>query len=452
MKVASALHDINKIVVYRSDQNSRYTSQIVVFLTKLREELGNPYPIVYPLAAYSQAFAANGTMQVTVEAADFSTWSVAKKFKFNKETDLLIYKMICGNEVASLDKTQIGSIDMLAPQYDPPALLKQNPDRTSFCSQLITTNSLYSTPIAGKKLHEYFLENMNYDLIGDYQTTDKIKTSLFDNWWTQFARNSINGEFKKFDERFKELFQISYDNFFDHRSYFKFTMDWYLNRSKYLPPSLSASLKFETNFYLQILNRSLVEKNVKVPERYFNYLEFAKLNSEDAQFKSIYDGAALEVVQINNLLNDYQNLIRNPNMKFETYIAHSKKIDTAINMALVKLNLKKLVSSDKKNTSTDDIENFNTANTETPTAASTGSENTDLQFEDVKTTNLTYKQKVAITAIQGLKTVEAEIRRFIRMRIALSHGLTLDHEEFMNDWNNGQKTTPKKQGASPRGT
>lgn len=437
-RMSSGLNDLNKVnkteQIYITatgtwEDNSVYSGEFMDAIAALKKELGNPQPVVYPLAGYSQAFAANSVNQISAEAADYSKWSIKNKFKFNKEADLMMYKIICGQPQGRLYKVQLAGVNFLSPQFDPPTLLKANNDRREFCNSSRSTDNLYSTNIADKQLKTYLLENLNYAAIGDYR--DKKQANTFENWWLKNAKEPLNSEFRNFDLQYKKLFELASTNYFDQRTFYKFFVDG-LNQSRYLPKSLNASLRAESRLYLQILSRVLAAGNPPPPANIKNnYLEFATTSSEQLNYVSLYKQVPREIEKLNDLLAVYSTFIVNKNVNFDGYIAHSKKIDTAINDILVLAGLKRVSQTDAD---------------EDLSASASGSENSDKIYEDISVQNPTYKQRMAVTAVRGLRQVESEIRRFIRMKIMLSQSLELDAKEFMNDWNNANPTRPQKAG------
>lgn len=464
-KMSSGINDLNKVnaseQIYVAatgtwEDNSGYSLQFQDLVLKLKREIGNPQPVVYPLAGYSQAFAANSINQVVAEAADYSKWSLYNKYQFNKEADLMMYKLICGKPQGNLYRVKLG-IDWLSPQFDPPSLLKPNAATREFCDKSKSTRTLYSTKIGNQDLKDYVIANFNYSSIGDYK--NKMNADIFDKWWIKNAKEPLNKDFKNFDTEFQKLFKLSYSNFFEIRTFdfsttsaaFKTYYDMFktavdkLNISWYLPSSINASLKAETRVYLQMLSRILM-KDAGLPQHetllfnqlehsktitFINYLEFATRTSEQLNYIPLYKSLPKELERLDLLLAAYPTYMMQQNVSFDRYIAHSKKIDTAINDILVLLGLKRLVAN-----SSNDIEDLSAP--EAPSAS--GNENTDKVYEDIPVQNPTYKQRMAIAAIRGLRQVESEIRRFIRMRVMLSQSLELDTQEFMKDWNNANPT------------
>ncbi|MEK6628025.1 MAG: hypothetical protein AABY53_05320 [Bdellovibrionota bacterium] len=462
-RIASGLNDLNKISIEAQTYDAysgewkrtfQYSGKFLDIAEELKTKIGKAQPVVYPLAGYSQAFTAYSTNQIVAESADFGKWSIVNKYKFNKEADLMMYKIICGPTEGRLYKVAVGEINLLAPQFDPPTLLKAHSHQEHFCGGMRTTNDLYSTDINDKKLHAFLIENFNYEVVGDIK--QKYDASVFEKWWLKVGRASVGEDFKKFDLEYKKIIELAYDNYFDKRNSFKQIADS-INLSKYLPKSIDASIKAETRFYLQLLARATTQDNTllapktksslpnvgmtnaiinKEQPRFFNYLEFTTLSSQLSDYITLYQKNFPEVEQLNTLLNDYAQLMQQPDMKFNSYIAHSKKIDNALNDILVLGGLKTSSTDSNSSEATEDLS--------APAAeAVAGIKPGNKSYEDVLVENPTYKQRIILAAVRGLKQVESEIKRFIRMKALLSLSLQLDNEEFSKEWSQTEKTTTK---------
>jgi hypothetical protein len=486
MRMAAGLNDINAAIdLYNLEmrQEKAYSMTGVDYISALRtlkSTLGNPQPIIYPFAGFSQAFLAfTPNFQVNSDA-DFSNWSARQKYKFNKSTDLMFYKMICGQAKGRLQKTTIAGVNFFNPQFDPPSVFKNNAERTEFCDNSQGTSSMYANkPKSQKDLSQFVHHNFNFSIAGDYNNPER-KGDAFEKWWVLNAKAPIDQEFKKYDQEFGKAFQAAYNNFFDHRGWYKWVVDG-LNQSKYLPKSLKASLEAESNFYLQILTRTMLNDNAKTPLRSttpfpisetwgdwmmkqsqrvnpvtalagsqfvddvimrFNYLEWSTQNSTQQNFASFYGQVPREIAQLNSLLEQYYTFIQQKNVNFNQYIAHSKKIDTAINDVLVRVGLRRLVAAQAS--MANDIEDFSAP-------ANSGTENTAKTYEDIPIANPTYKQRMAVSAVKGLRKVESEIRRFIRMRVALAQSLEVDTQELMSDWENVRESSARSNRFNPYG-
>ncbi len=447
--IAAGINDMNQIlsiVPAATGENSfsRFRdSKIFEALIDLRHSLGNPLPVVYPLAGFTQAFAVNGLMKSVADQADFSLWSLSKTYKFNKPTDLLLYKLICGNQNASFDKTKVvmTNLDALSPQFDPPNLLNKNADRGSFCKTLQTSDQMYSAKINNQTLSAFLLANLNYSVTGDYR--EKSNAQPFDAWWKTVTKDAITPEFKAYDKKFRQLTLQTQANMFNQRSVFKKGVDL-LNQSKYLQDSLVSQLKTETEFYLQLIQRALTpakDKSLKKLSGVTNYLQDTVSTSKDDIYSALYGPTYIEVRKISDLLNSYHLIMLQEKVDFTSYMQHSKKIDTAINNVLVAAGLKVIDSTQLE--PTDDI---------LADPAATGSESSDISYKDVDLKSPSLRQRVILAAVKGLRQVESETRRFLRMKIMLAQGLELDTEEFRTDYGNELRgLTPKQKGANRHG-
>ena len=411
-------------------------------------------PVVYPFAGHAQAFAANSANNEVIPEADFSLWSISKKYLFNKEADLMTYKIFCGGPKSSIDKTSfLGTkIDAMAPQFDPPSLLKRSDALSDYCGSWRKTRelqvfneNLYGQKIGGLSMYNFFLQNFDYGLMGDF--TKKENANNFDKWWLENGRKAINDEFKAYDQRFKRLVEMTSEMIFDNKGWYNRMVDK-LNQSKYLQQSIKANLQFETNFYLQIISRALNKTAVPPLSDKFSYLEKSVKDSKNETFKSITGPVTLhEVQKVQELLNSYYPFIQQDKVNFDQYIAHSKKIDTAINDVLVLAGLK---ISSKSNPDLVKQEpdlapldlSVEGAAPAAVTPSSTGSEVSAVTYKDVDVKpNL--RQKAIVASVKGLRAVESEIRRFIRMKISMSQSLELNTKEFMDDMKNSNATQPR---------
>ena len=65
-------------------------------------------------------------------------------------------------------------------------------------------------------------------------------------------------------------------------------------------------------------------------------------------------------------------------------------------------------------------------------ATESGNESTEDVYEDLNVKNPTLRQKVIIAAVKGIRQVEGETRRFIRMNTLLSNRLYVENQEILN--------------------
>lgn len=433
---------------------SMYNGDYIESLEAVLNALGDPEPQVEMLSGFTKAFEVQTTNKALEEQAEYRRWSFPK-FLFSKTSDVMLFKMICGNQQAKLDTTRIARVNIFHPQFNPPSVLRPNADRADFCAS--ADNRMYSQKIAGKELKNYIATNMNLAAFGDFRGANPASPLVFEKWWLQNAKLPISGEFAYYDQQYRKVVEKAYNNFFNHRGFYKYIVDS-LNQSLYLPKSTQNSLNAEANLYLQILNRAMLARapvpntetkmpgdqqgwlswmgeklttgltmtmsnSIKDLVLHFDYVQFATRSSTEDGFPSMYGYTVAEVGHLNDLLKSYSGFFQSTNVNFDRYIAHSKRVDNTIHLILVKLGLEKEVA-----VPTEAVEDFSQP-------ATSGTENSPKSYEPIAIQHPTYKQKVAIAAIRGVRQVESEIRRYIRMRIALKNLLQVNDREILNDWN-----------------
>ncbi len=501
-----------------------YDSVFQVMITSVFKEIGNPLPIMDPLASFSQAAAAHSVFKGMDELADYSQWSIRKKYQFNKVTDLMVYKMICGEQIGSLNHLKLADVNFLTPEFNPPSLLKKDDDRSHFCKTMTNSQNLYYGKIDEQAVSSYVLKNFNFAAMGDY--TKKQDPDVFEKWWIKTAKKPMEKEFIKYDEQYKMAYEKAYDNFIGDGTWYENIVDTLNTSDEYLPKSIRESFKTENSTYLQLINRALIEKSVKVrsanPEKEFkvgdvvkglslgpifgslaptsktfsgsknakkvektDYLLQANSKAKDGNFNPIYNIQRVEVMRLYTLLNKSLTFIESYKMarksemtmmdkaravvdntrvatlkldrsllsfksdqkkfskelienakkskaltakKFNDYIENSKQIDKAINDILVSAGLKRLVKKADAKLTDEQMAEMAFSGL---MATASGNESTEDTYEDLNVKDPTFRQKVIIAAVKGIRQVEGETRRFIRMNTLLSNRLYVENQEIL---------------------
>jgi hypothetical protein len=484
-------------------------------ISKMYTEIGNPSPILDPLASFSQAAAAHTVFKGMDELADYSVWSVRKRYQFNKVTDLMIYKIICGEQKGSLNKLQLLGVNFLTPEYNPPSLLKENADRNHFCKTMTNSSTLYYSKINNEAVYSYVLKNFNFATIGDY--TKAQDPEAFEKWWISNAKKPMEKEFKTYDKLYKQVYEKAYDNFVGQGSWYEELVDNLNDSTEYLPNSIKGSLDTEKNVYLQLINRALIDKNVTVnsvnpkkdlkigtiikglvfgpvfggsvapkkTQEKIDYLLQANKKVNNGKFDPIYNLYRPEVSKLHALLNTSLGFVENYRksvskfaefkgavvdntfvaikkslsgfasdkkeldqqaqlvlqkaqsekdyraQRFNEYIENSKQIDKAINDILVTAGLKRLVKKADAQLTEEQMAEMAFSGM---LATESGNESTEDIYEDVNVKNPTLRQKVIISAVKGIRQVESETRRFIRMNTLLSNRLYVENQEILNQF------------------
>lgn len=492
-----------------------YDSYFQNVITALFNQIGNPTPIMDPLASFSQATAAHTVFKGMDDLADYSHWSVRKKYQFNKVTDLMIYKIVCGDQKGSLNQVKTAGVNWLTPEFNPPSLLKKDEDRNHFCKTMTNSSNLYYGKIDHETVSSYVRKNFNFAAMGDY--TKAQNPDIFEKWWIANAKKPMEKEFQAYDIQYKKAYEKAYDNFIGDGTWYENMVDTLNTSNEYLPKSIRESLQTENSVYLQLINRALIEKPVKVrsinPKKEFkigtiikgitlgpifspvavtpkaevrtDYLLQANHKTKNGSFDPIYNVQRVEVMRLHDLLNksltfiegykrslgsyewnrsdktyaavadntrvakmkmdlsilkfgkkelpkDFiaaaQKMKAERAQKFNDYIENSKKIDKAINDILVSAGLKRLVKKAEAQLTEEQMAEMAFAGM---LATESGNESTEDVYEDLNVKDPTFRQKVIIAAVKGIRQVEGETRRFIRMNTLLSNRLYVENQEIL---------------------
>ncbi len=429
IEVGRALVTLNSIVgVYGIERQQKAgfltDTQFTDLMEALRNTIGNPLPILHKGAGISQAFAdSSGNLEMAREA-NFS-WR-GKTYTFNKDGDYLTYQMLCGNSQGALTNNWVFSDEFI-----PPRIVKNNSKPLQLCNSLAThvsSDRLYSlelTNTATKKtfgsITDYITEHLNYNsVLGDYR--DNKNKGQFDIWWSSQVKESIRPRFQDFDLRFKQLAEKNREVLLGtNKSALNKVLDATFNWGQYLPSSLLNSFMWELEVYLDLV-QSVATSNKASNEP--NYLLAALKKSKLERSSGVYGARVAELNELNLLFNEYIKLLQEPEITFEQYGEVSSKI-------------KSMITSIKTKTGADQ-----SAESKNVFAAEPAEKVSDDKTEIVKidfSKNST-KHKVAVAAIQGLTMLEAELRRFLRMKLLLSQTLDIDTKEFNADMGSDDKS------------
>lgn len=383
---------------------TKYSKEFTNFFSSLRSELGTPYPIIYPFAGFSQAVAASSKFKSSGEMADYSKWSINKLYSFNKISDLMMFNMMCGGLNAQVKKMKLG-VAWMTPEFVPPSILNISDRRNSFCGTVTTSTNMYSSAVDGKNLQKYFIENLDSSIIKDY--ADESFDKWWEVRAKAPLKAEFKDYDKKYKELTKEAFSSfrgtasTYNAVKDVGNHFKFyypaslqkslkaETNVYLqliNRALYQDYQLTngekeksektqktIALKKEFNDNLQKVKEekrtdvlgikklwnwvwdNSIDTTKRVVNIYHNstedskdYVRKATTQITDKGFNSIYYPMKTEndILVLNQLMTDYYKFIGTQENRFDDYIAHAKKVDTAISEILVRAGF--LVKGDKK--------------------------------------------------------------------------------------------------------
>ena len=426
----------------------KFTPEYANYIWRLRNELGNPNPVVRPVEAFAYAMSANSQYGAVEKNADFRKWSIGNTYKFSKPSDLVMFQLICGDQKGSFNETKVKvdslgmNITIFNPNFMAPALVKSSSEKEAFCKSITTSSDLYSQKIGGKTLKDFLTANLNYQAIGNIRKGDQ--EGVFDKWWIQNAKIPTNGFFKEYDQKYQEIYKKSHETFLGQRSFYKKVVDKMNNESDVMPNTVNKALRYELNTYLQILNRTLVKDSAKLryqPESgdkkalkgsIFNFftkpgqLEYLTLIGEKSsgnKFNTIYNMYAPEVNKLYSLYMEYLKMAESNTINFKAYFDLTKKINEASKDVMVRAGLMKVVQS----SGGDIFEDLGALVNEAPAPAAKS-------YQEVKEAmkNPNMKQKAVLAILKGLRMVDGDLSKQLRMRVSLGKRLELDYKEFAN--------------------
>lgn len=288
-----------------------------------------------------------------------------KNYSFKNDGDYFMYQILCGPQQGSLTDNLLFSDN-----FTPPSLLKSTA-RPFFCDaygSYITSDSLYKIKIDGKnQILNYIIQNLNYNTLGDYRNNET--KNQFNIWWQKNVTEKIKPRFADMDRRYHELVDKTYDRLFSESP----LLDK-LNQSNYLPRTIYEEFKWEFTVYLNILGSLTKSENSSAIN--INYLR------ESRDEKLFYFTGNKKIVELQNLYQSYLDLLKEKEMTYEKYSEISQKINTLAEELKSEIAIKNKL-----------------------------------------------QEEVLNKTLAGLAFVEAEIRRFIRMKILLSQTLKLDAQE-----------------------
>jgi hypothetical protein len=479
---------------------------IYAALVQFRTALGDPKPQLKEGSGLNMAFDTNVGNYESAKAAGFDLKE--KNYRFAKATDLMLFKMICGDKQAQIKEGMLTGIN-----FYPPRLVNYQ-DELSLCKNTglgenTTSDTLHDWKIESDgKVYDnptqFIMARIYPTVLGDWRDFSKAQKGIaFDQWWVKSVLPNLQGELKKLDQRFgqvvkeadqqlnnqKAWYDKVIDNVFDWRSYMKDKM--------LLDNNVGDNLRFEFEFYLTVMKTVLLEE--KVAAKKFNQeyiLEIAQRararrdvvpsvssEAETARLKTKYNwlfGFVKEAKreEITNLdefrdklllpgraaLPAYQNywkqrpeeMKKNPKIAqslagYETglkRLTHEMKL---VRMNEFEMNYKAFMALLRKpNVKFDEMvaakEKLYTSNT--------------VFFGDYKQMaelvgleNLPGEVQILLSLANGLEALEMEVNRFLLMKVKLADRLELDMSQLNTFLKHRSLSAPPKKGsASPHNT
>ncbi len=399
------------------------TNELVISFKKLRQEIGNPLPIMDRGAGFSQAYMAKDTNQMTASAANFDL--SRKQFNFNKASDLMFYNMICGSEKAEINELVFTGLNFM-----PPRLSQENPEKLNFCAEYgayMTTNSLYKAQIQNGQKNvlatDYLISQVSPEIMKSIELGSE--NSNFETWWNSNTAPAIQAKFKNLDSRYQTLVAQAYGNILDQKGYIDFALDMYSHWSQRLDSNILDNMNFELEFYISTLESVLNKKQIKTS----NYLDSLVEKSKLEKFNSVTLPKNLEK-------SDAMN------------IHQVAKYDNAIlyRVLSIKKSYKDLISLLQSHEKIDfkKIEELNIQ-------LSQSIDGVYAKIKDYeKIEELPSEIKMLFSIRKGLESLEIDLKRYLFMKVNLANRLEIDTAK-MNEFLKGQKSNKVHSGSKPHG-
>lgn len=234
-------------------------------LWQFKMALGDPKPQLKEGSGFNMAFDTFIGNYQTAKEADFDLKD--ENYKFAKASDLMLYQMICGEQLANIEEGTFSGMNFLAPR------IVNYTGKLKFCKDTwimknVKTDSMHDWKIeADGKTYanptRFIMARMYPGLLGNFRDIDKAdKGQGFDSWWVQSILPSIQNQLKRMDERYGKVVEQADKQINDHKSFGDWLIDGLFNGSNYLDKNVGDNLRFEFEVYLSTLKSVLLNEKV----------------------------------------------------------------------------------------------------------------------------------------------------------------------------------------------
>lgn len=242
-------------------------------LWQFKMALGDPKPQIKEGSGFNMAFDTYIANYQQGREADFDLKE--ENYKFAKPSDLMMYQMICGEQLAKIDEGMFSGINFLAPR-----LVNYSGD-LKFCKDTwimknVTSDSIHDWKIEtdGKTYANparFIMSRMHPGILGNFRDIDKAdKGQGFDRWWMLSILPSLQNQLKKLDERYGKVVEEADRQINDNKRWYDNTIDFLFNGSNYLDKNVGDNLHFEFEMYISVLKSVLL--NEKANSKKWEYL------------------------------------------------------------------------------------------------------------------------------------------------------------------------------------
>lgn len=277
-------------------------------LWSFKQALGDPRPQLKEGSGFNMAFDTYIANYQEAKEADFDLKD--QNYKFAKASDLMLYQMICGDQLATIKEGTFSGMNFLAPR------IVNYSGNLKFCKDTWIFKNVKSDDAATWKesLHDWKIEldgktyenptrfimsRMYSGLLGNWKDIDKAdKGQGFDRWWVQSILPSLQNQLKKLDTRYGKVVEAADRQINDHKSFVDWAIDGLFNGSYYLDKNVGDNLRFEFEVYYSVLKTVLL--NEKSKSKKWEYLLDVHERSIDRRHEIPYVSSTGTAQQLKN--------------------------------------------------------------------------------------------------------------------------------------------------------
>ncbi len=432
------------------------------FGTDLTDLIGQPNPKLFEGEGFNAAFLLENKSQA--ETANFDMVDRDLRINLADSGEYLLHAMICGPKEGFIkEHTSFqGKVTNWEPDFLPPALVKEN--AKEFCAAngggVISENFFKSsltnvkTDKSHKNVTDYIVQNIDTAALGDYR--DKEKLADFSAWWSDRAMKSIPAVLEKWDQKYVQIVDKAMGNIFNHKSGVTDTVDRWTQFNWYgenlMGSSIEDSFRFEMEFYLQTthLVRSKTKFNLPAKAETSILMEAKKIASgrpstilsklSGEEYKAVSNAmesliAELkkpvkylkhedqiksdeELQKIQDEKRKHLSLAEDRQLNYKKYVQLQSNFETAVSEleAAVGLKVKSALATDLFS----DLPGEQNASSPNRTT-----------YEVAKIISPNLEQAVVSAAAEGLRNIEENITKYVRMKVLMRRGLKFTKEELL---------------------
>ncbi len=434
-----------RIIQYQIGAQAKSNLNFIHLRLALLKEIGEPEAKMNRGEGFAGAFALANKAQI--ETADFDGASlITTNTSIFNASSILMHQMICGDSFGKIKNYEIGKTDITLwqPDFIAPAIVTSQAKEFCNVENRIYDEDFYKTKLTNAQgvvfsnPADFIFKNINVKILGDY--TDKTKKTDFTTWWADNVLFPILPNLNKWDKIYSNLIVKMDQNLFPHgkTSVQSVVDDLTLNNfnlESFLPSKNSESFKFETEFYLQTIHLVTTKQQLYLPAKGDNsvVVESKKLskNQYGNVLKKLNSETATQITtSLKQMLNELEKPVTQLDIEYQTLN------DQQLTMILTDQN--KMAEFEKQMNYKKYLqfkENFEQGISKIETAAglktaqASALDENKLVFTDAKVATPNFEQSVIIAAAQGLRSIESNISRYVRMKLLVRYGLKFSTED-----------------------